>query len=83
MAAVHGSLPTFNMEKESWSSYMERMDFYFEAHEIDSPEKKRSLPLVLSACGTEAYKTLKNLVRPVSLKDKSYTDLVEILQDQV
>ena len=74
MAAVHGSLPTFNMEKESWSSYTERMDFYFEAHEIDSPEKKRSL--LLSACGTEAYETLKNLVRPASLKDKSYTDLV-------
>ena len=35
--------------------------------------------MLLSVCGTEAYETLKNLVRPASLKDKSYGDLVAIM----
>ena len=53
------------------------MDFYFEAQDITAPDKKHSM--LLSACGTETYKTLKNLVRPASLKDKSYNDLVTIM----
>ena len=78
MAAVHGALNTFDMEKESWSSYTERLEFYFDAHEVTSADKKRSI--LLSACDTSAFETLKNLVRPQQLKDKSFEELVAAME---
>ena len=76
--AVHGSLAPFNKDKETWEVYTERLDFYFEAHDIAAEERKRSI--LLSVCGSATYEELRNLVQPASLKDKSYKDLVDIMK---
>ena len=79
MAAIHGAhtCTMLNMEKESWSSYMEQLGFYFKAHEVTSTDAKCFI--LLSACGNSTFKTLKNLVRPQQLKDKSFKELVAIM----
>ena len=64
----------FNMEKESWSSYTERLKFYFNGHKVTAADKKCSI--LLSVCGAITFKTLKNLVHPQKLTDKSFKDLV-------
>ena len=77
MAAVHRAL---TME-ESWSSNMEWLGFCFKAHEVMSADKKRSI--LLSTCGTSAFKTLKNLVNPQQLKDKSSEELVAVMENSL
>ena len=66
---VSRPLLPFNVQKGSWTSYTEQLDLYFEAQEITSLEKKRSV--LLSVCSTNTYETFKNLVHPASLKDKT------------
>ena len=78
MMSVHGSLVPFDKEKETWDVYTERLDFYFEAHDIATEEHKRSI--LLSACGSATYEELRNLVRPDALRDKSYTQLVQAMK---
>ena len=78
MASVHGSLAPFDKEKETWDVYTERLGFYFEAHDITADERKRSI--LLSACGSATYEELRNIVQPESLRDKSYTELVQSMK---
>ena len=46
--ATHGSIGEFNPEKETWTSYTERIDEYFLANDVESPEKQRAILLSLS-----------------------------------
>ena len=76
--AVHGTLSPFDKSTESWTSYSERLDFYFEAHDIDAADKQRSI--LLSVCGAETFETLKNLIAPAKLKETSYNDIVAAMK---
>lgn len=75
---IIGKLPEFDKSKETWTCYAERLDLYFSANKVDNAERKRSI--LLTACGADAYKTLRNLIQPEKLIDKSYTQLVALLE---
>jgi transposase InsO family protein len=77
MASI-GKLPEFDSNKESWTCYTERLDLYFSANDIEDEGRKRSI--LLTACGAESYKTLRNLLQPEKPTDKSYRDLITLLQ---
>ena len=51
--ATHGSLSEFDSTKDDWTSYVERMDFYFIANDVTSDAKKRAI--LLSACGAPTF----------------------------
>ena len=60
--ATHGSISEFCAEKENWKSYIERLQQYFTANDVDSTEKQRAI--LLSACGAPTYQLIKSLLAP-------------------
>ena len=76
--ATHGKLPVFDITKETWTLYAERLTLYLVANGITEPEKKRSI--LLTACGADAYKTVRCIVQPQTPTDKTYEELVQLLE---
>ena len=76
---AHGKLSTFDQHSESWTSYSERLGYYFTANDITDETKKKSI--LLSCSGAAVYDLLKNLLQPTCPNDKSYDELVKVLSD--
>jgi hypothetical protein len=72
--ATHGSVLAFEQSKEDWTSYVERLDFYFAANDVTTDVKKRAI--LLSACEASTYKLIRSLVDPTKLNSTSHKDLV-------
>ena len=72
-------LGEFNPEKETWTSYTERIDEYFLANDVESPEKQRAI--LLSVCGASTYQKIRDLLAPEKPKSKSFTEIVKLVQD--
>ena len=53
------------------------MEYFFEANNIDSAEKRRAVFLLV--IGSATYKILRNLLSPVKPGDKSFDQLVDAL----
>ena len=77
MASVIGKLIEFRAEDEKISAYIERVELYFEANEID--QEKQAVAL-LTAVGGKTYSLLRNLVAPQLPKEKYFAQLKEILK---
>jgi len=71
----YGRVEQFKVENDDWISYMEQLEFYFEANDVTTDEKKRAI--LLSVCGSEVYRIARNLMQPVKLSDTDYKDLVK------
>ena len=41
--ATRGNMSSFDPDNEQWTSYAERLDFYFEANNVTSAETKRAI----------------------------------------
>lgn len=75
---THGQLKEFDALIESWSSYAERLRHYFTANDIADRKKKS---ILLTLIGPTTYTLTKNLCQPSTIDEKSYKDLVKLLQD--
>ena len=75
--ATHGSLVQFNPDKEEWTSYVERLNYYLIANEVTDDTKKCAI--LMSGCGPMTYKTICSLVDSETRKTIKYNDLVEIV----
>ena len=73
--ATNGNIVEYDESKE-WTQYVERMDHYFEANEIEENDKKRSI--FLSVVGAKTYKLVRGLIRPATPKDKTYKELTKL-----
>ena len=60
--AVHGTVGEFSGIGEEWPTYIERLEFYFAANEVDSSDKRRAI--LLSCCGAQTYGLIRSLVGP-------------------
>ncbi|KAK8773285.1 hypothetical protein V5799_012182 [Amblyomma americanum] len=69
-------IPEFN--GSSWSSWVGRLQFYFEANNITDPTLKRANLLTL--CGEQTYDTVCALIQPSTPAAVSYDDIVAALQ---
>ena len=78
MAARHGSIGEFDPSKEEWDSYVERLEHYFVANGVSEAAKKRAI--LLSGCGAETYKLIRNLVAPEKPTARSFEQLKELVQ---
>ena len=76
--ATHGTVGPFVQGREDWVSYTERLQQYFTANDIDAGAKQRAI--LLSSCGAETYQIIRNLVAPQKPADKTFKQLVELLQ---
>jgi predicted aspartyl protease len=64
---------------EEWTQYVERMDHYFEANDIEDKDKKRSI--FLSVIGAKTYKLLRGLIRPEIPNKLSYEVLSQAIRN--
>ena len=78
MAVMHGSAAEVNSGKEEWDSYVERLEHYFVANSVSEPAKK--CVVLLSCCGAETYKLIRNLVAPEKPTMHSFKQLTELVQ---
>ena len=76
--AMHGTVSQFNPAKEGWTTYIECLNHYFIANDVDSEDKKRSI--LLSACGSSTYKLIRSLVEPGKLDTTPYADIVKLVK---
>ncbi|MDA8001874.1 MAG: hypothetical protein MPL62_11380 [Alphaproteobacteria bacterium] len=79
MAATLGRIEEFDGDKEEWSQYQERLEYFFQANEIEDGDKKRAV--FLSLIGSNTYKRLRNLIAPEKPDTKTYAQLVKALAD--
>ena len=76
---VHGKISYFNSNQESWSSYMERLGYYFTANDVRDDDKKKAI--LLTVCGPAAFELLKSLLQPSTTNDKTYPEIIKVLSD--
>ena len=77
--ATHSRLREFNPAVEDWTSYAERLEFYFAANEVKEAEKQRAV--LFSVCGAATYKLIKNLLALTKPVDATFKDIVKLLTE--
>ena len=79
--ATHGTIKTFNPQVDDWPTYIERLQHYFVANDVEDADKKRAI--LLTVCGVPTYKLLRSLVPDGKLDgdDATYNSLVKLLKD--
>ena len=60
MAATFGKIGEFDANKEEWTQYVERLDYFFVANAIIDAEQKRAV--FLTVIVPAAFKLLRNLI---------------------
>ena len=73
MASNHGQITEFSGNADDWEAYIEQLESYFVANDITTAAKKRAI--LLSSCGTVAYKTIRSVVAPTKPTEVEYKDL--------
>ncbi|KRZ71620.1 Transposon Tf2-11 polyprotein [Trichinella papuae] len=63
----------------SWELYVERLNFYFEANDITSAEKKRAI--LMSVCGPSAFVMIRSLLTPRSLNEVTFEEIVSKVKE--
>ena len=53
MAATLRRIEEFDRDKEEWSQYQERLEYFFQVNEIEDADKKRAV--FLSLIGSNTY----------------------------
>ena len=79
MAALFGSLAEYDPDKEEWPQYATHLDHFFAANAIKEADKKKDI--FLSILGPQTFKLLSSLVAPAKPGEKTYKDLVAVLQE--
>ncbi|KAG8173795.1 hypothetical protein JTE90_015579 [Oedothorax gibbosus] len=74
------SLPSeddqYDQAVETWSEYVERVNCFFDANDVKD-EKKASI--FLTIVGPAVYKLLRSLVAPATVKEKTFTQIIDVL----
>ena len=71
------SFDAFHPGEDNWEEWKERLEFYLEAENVTENDKKRSV--LLTVCGREMYSLVKSLASPGKLRDKSFEDIISLL----
>ena len=75
------TMKPFNSKVDDWATYMERLQYYFVANDVNDLAKKRAI--LLTVCGVPRFKFLCSLVPDSKLDGDSgtYESLVKLLKD--
>ncbi|XP_063534490.1 uncharacterized protein K02A2.6-like [Cydia strobilella] len=71
-----GKLEVFNVESDSWSTYVERLEQYFIVNETKEEHK---VPTLITVMGNQAYELLVTLCTPDKPASKKFADLVKVM----
>lgn len=78
MAASH-AFGAFNASAEPWDNYELRFKAWLLMQDIGTAEKKRAA--LIAEVGPEAFATLKDLSFPADVNDKTFEELLTLLQE--
>ena len=73
------SAGVFDVAREEWPQYVERLGHFFEVNRIEDEGKKRSIFLMM--VGPTVFKLIHNLASPAKPGDKSCGDSVKLLTE--
>ena len=73
----HGKIDCFDPTETNWTSYIERLEYYFAANDIPEDKHKSTF---LAVCGSTTFELGKSLVQPDTLADTSFTDILGALK---
>ena len=76
-ARVLGTLHEFDPKADNISTYLERLQLYFEANGVKEESK---VAVLLTVIGARASDTLRNLLAPALPRDVSFDDLLGVLK---
>ena len=81
-AALYGHVDKFDVHgKESFPNYLERLEFYFMANDIEQDNKKKSIFLI--PVGPETFKLIKDLCTPEKPGDKTFHGICELIKEHL
>ena len=75
-----GKIESFDDTKENWETYVERVEQFFLANDIDNDHK---VPTLLSLIGGKTYTLLRDLLAPEKPATKSFQQIVTTLQEHL
>ena len=75
-----GKIESFDDTKENWETYVERVEQFFLANDIDDDHK---VPTLLSLIGGKTYTLLRDLLAPDKPATKSFQQIVTTLQEHL
>ena len=86
-----GSIGEFRQNVETFETYLDRLEGYFDANEIGTLKygnneetrtitDKKKVAAFISVIGAETYGTLQDLCKPDKPRNKTFTDLCDLLQ---
>ena len=81
MSATIGKVNEFDPLVHNWEEYVEQLEQFFLANDIEDEGKKRAV--LLSSCGSKSYSLFKNLTAPDQPKDKAFEVLKTLMKDHV
>uniref|UniRef100_A0A672P1Z5 Paraneoplastic antigen Ma-like C-terminal domain-containing protein n=1 Tax=Sinocyclocheilus grahami TaxID=75366 RepID=A0A672P1Z5_SINGR len=77
--AMLGRIEEFDeCSSNSFEEYIERLECFFHANDIEDGAKKRSL--LLSVCGAKTYSTLRSVLAPTQPSTVTYANIVAALK---
>lgn len=71
-----GHIEEFNLETESMVAYLERIELFFVANQVEEDCQAAAL---LSLAGSKIYSLLRNILSPEKPQAKSFEDLKQAL----
>ena len=91
--ATYSNIETFNGKREDFVQYIERVEQFFLANDLEVIEPKddngaavtkrnnKRKAILLSLIGADTYSLLRNLLSPDKPADKTYAEIVKTLTD--
>lgn len=77
--AFIGDLPRFYSSYDDWQAFIERLEQAFELNNVADDKKKA---LLINCIDQSIYKTLRDICYPDVPKDKTYSELCELMGKQ-
>jgi hypothetical protein len=75
-----GKLNEFNVSNAAWSSYMDRVEMYFQVNYVDDSMK---VPVLIAAMGDEAYELLETLASPTKPAQLTLAQIHELMSQHL
>ena len=79
--ATHGSIGEFDYSNEDWMSYIGRLVQYFISNGIGTDADDECKAILLNGCDVSTYQLIWNLVAPAKPPEKTFAELVKVVQD--
>ncbi len=75
-----GSLREFNDKEEEWESYIERLEQYFIANNVEADKK---VAVLISTVGANTYALMKDILAPTKPHTKTFAELTSVLKSHL